>query len=100
MSLPCAFCNKWLKQEIDDYVSIVHTDEDIKKGSLEFWKNSGLRFPLLQQLAKRYLSVPATSAPIERVFSTAGKILKQDRNRLLPQNFERLLFLKVNSSLL
>ena len=39
-------------------------------------------------------SVSATSAPIEHVFSVAGNILRPERSRLLPNNFEVLLFLK------
>ena len=91
---------KSAQQEIDDYLLAIHTKEEIKEGSLEYWKKNGLRFPLLRKLAQQYLSVPATSAPVERVFSTAGKIIRQDRCRLLPVNFERLLFLKTNSALL
>ena len=45
-------------------------------------------------------SVPAISAPIEHVFSAAGNILRPERSRLLPNNFEVLLFLKINFSLL
>ena len=45
-------------------------------------------------------SIPATSAKIEQVFSTAGKILRTDCCRPLPRNLETLLFLKVNSDLL
>ena len=44
--------------------------------------------------------VPATSAPIERVFSVAGNILRPERSHLLPKKFEVLLFLKINVSLL
>ena len=52
-----------------------------------------------QQLDDMYLSIPASLAPIEIYFSTAGKIMRQDRAHLLPHNFEKLLFLKVNSCL-
>ena len=82
---------KSAKQEFDEYLQTVPTQEEINKGSLYFWKNNESRFSIM---AKLYLSIPA---PIERTFSTAGKILRQDRARLLPKNFERLLFLKVNS---
>jgi hypothetical protein len=39
---------------------------------LQWWKVKQHQFPLLAALAKKYLGVPATSAPSERVFSTAG----------------------------
>ena len=89
---------KSAQQEFDDYLQLVHTKDEIGKGSLEFWKNNGSRFPIMKKLAMMYLSIPASSAPIERYFSTAGKIMRQDRARLLPKNFEKLIFLKVNSS--
>ncbi len=39
---------------------------------LSFWKNSK-DFPLLKAVADIVLAVPATSAPVERVFSQAGQ---------------------------
>ncbi len=38
-----------------------------------------------------------TCAPIERVFSHGGNILKPDRSRLKPKYFEQLLFLNRNN---
>ena len=66
---------------------------------LTFWKENGLRFPQLAELVKKFFIVPATSAPVERVFSHAGNILSAERARLLPKNFENLVFLKVNQHL-
>ena len=43
-------------------------------------------YPNLSQLARKILAVPATSAPIERVFSHAGNILRPDRSRLKPKH--------------
>lgn len=36
------------QQEFDDYLQIVHTKDEIDKGSLEFWKNIGSRFPIMK----------------------------------------------------
>ena len=47
-------------------------------------------------LAKKYLTPPPTSTDVERLFSVAGNILTEDRNRLLPENVDKLLFLKEN----
>ena len=64
---------------------------------LSYWKLKENEYPILAQLARKFYSVPATSAPIERVFSHAGRILTPLRSRLLPEHFETLIFLKVNS---
>ena len=67
---------------------------------LDYWARKSSEFPILSQVARKYLAIPTTSARIERVFSTAGKILRTDRSQLLPRNLETLLYLKVNSNLL
>ena len=54
----------------------------------------------LAKLAKKYLSPPPTSTDVERLFSIAGSILTDERNRLLPDNLDKLLFLKQNIQLL
>ena len=61
-----------------------------------WWGNNKLRFPDLSEFALRYLSPPPTSVPSERLFSTAGDIYDQKRNRLDPERAEVLLFIKNN----
>lgn len=54
------------------------------------------KFPILAKLAKIYLNVPATSAPVERLFSIAGKIFRPDRCRLNDSTFQMLMMIKCN----
>ena len=42
---------------------------------LNWWKQNCSRYPFLVKLVRKYLSVPATSVPSERVFSHAGHIV-------------------------
>ena len=56
--------------------------------------------PAMSKLAKRYLSVPASSGPVERLFSIAGKIFRPERCRLTDTVFENLMFIKCNSYIL
>ncbi|KAK6483662.1 zinc finger BED domain-containing protein 4-like [Huso huso] len=66
---------------------------------LAFWKGNQYRFPRLSQLAQHYLCIPASSAPVQRLFSTAGKGFHPERTRLSDSNFETLMFIKANSGL-
>jgi hypothetical protein len=43
---------------------------------LEWWQNNHAKFPNVWKLAKCILSIPATSAPSERVFSAAANIIE------------------------
>lgn len=62
---------------------------------LQWWKKQ-MDLPLLSALAKSYLSIPATSVPSERVFSTAGDIVTAQRSLLHPDHVDQLIFLKKN----
>jgi len=54
---------------------------------------------ILQPLLEKVLSVPATSAPVERVFSQSGLIKRPNRARLGKKLLCQLVFLKCNSAL-
>ena len=60
---------------------------------LTWWKRNEEDFPHLSALAKRYLCIPATSAPSERVFSAAGLTIAKTRASLHPDNAADLIFL-------
>ncbi|CAH1261476.1 ZBED1 [Branchiostoma lanceolatum] len=62
-----------------------------------FWRSKQDELPLLTRHARKYLIVPGTSVPSERVFSTAGDIVKAERASLDPKNVNMLLFLKKNT---
>ena len=64
--------------------------------TLDWWSKNTERFPKLACLAKKYLCIPATSVPAERVFSTAGNIVNHKRSSLLPENTDILIFLNKN----
>jgi hypothetical protein len=48
------------------------------------------------QAARKFLSAPCGNASSEREFSTASDIANFERNRLLPENVDKLVFLKYN----
>ena len=45
---------------------------------LHYWEVHSPSIPILAQLAVKYLAIPATSAPVERLFSVAGRVFKPD----------------------
>lgn len=49
--------------------------------------------PLITNLAKHYLNIPATSVPKKWVFSTAGDTVAANRSALSADNVDKLIFL-------
>ena len=66
---------------------------------LQWWRVSAATYPVLSLVAHRILSIPATSVPCERLFSTAGIIVNDLRSSLSPQSVNTLIFMNKNSDL-
>ena len=60
---------------------------------LDWWRDNQYQFNLLAFLARRILCIPSTSAPSERVFSSAGHIITKLRASLNSANAADLIFL-------
>lgn len=76
------------------YLSMPH--QDLKCNVAEFWNDHKTVLAPLSDIALKYIIIPATSVPAERIFSKAGQILSARRNRLLPKNVDQLIFLNKN----
>ena len=57
---------------------------------LKKWKIAAKILPYMAILARK---LPATSAPAERLFSSAGNTQTKKRNRLICDNLEKLVYL-------
>lgn len=66
---------------------------------LKWWREKQGQYPILAEMARVYLAIPASSAPSERVFSVAKLTLDHKRRSLHPDRVSRLLFLKKNMQL-
>ena len=49
---------------------------------LKYWRTHEQKWPNLAILASRYLAITASSAPVERLFSIADKVLRPERASL------------------
>lgn len=67
-----------------------------EENPLVYWKHHEELFPTLSNLAKKYMTVPMTSIPCERLFSKAGDPFVQKRANLKPKHLNMMLFLNRN----
>lgn len=80
--------------EVDMYRK--ESRSSLDSNPLEWWGANHTRFPRLASLAERYLCIPGTSVPSERVFSAAGLVVNRLRTRLTPEHVDMLVFLNKN----
>ena len=85
--------------ELAQYLQVT-TSISVDMDPLEYWTSESKTYPLLSSLSFDILSIPASSAPIERVFSTAGESTSGKRNRLADRNLEREILLRKNKDYL
>lgn len=70
---------------------------DKNSDPLQWWIQHAETFPNLATLARKYLCIPATSVPSERLFSSARNIVSAKRNSLKPAKVNQLCFLAANA---
>ena len=87
--------NTSLDDEITQYL-----EEDVENDvePLVWWRQKEPRFPRVARLAKKYLALPASSAPSERMFSKMNAVVDKRRASLDPDRVERIVFIKQNKS--
>jgi hypothetical protein len=61
---------------------------------LQWWNIQKSEYPILNNIARDFLSVQATSVASEQAFSIAGQVISPQRNRLDPQTARAILCLK------
>jgi len=71
----------------------LNNDDGTYTCPLTWWKFNEIEYKLLSKLAARFLCIPATPAPSEHVFSTAGLTIAKDQARLASDTAIELIFL-------
>ena len=84
--------NRYLiEEEIKLYKGLIVPNDDTQP--LLWWNERVATFPILHKVAAKFLLVPATSVPCERLFSFAGHVCNKKRAALSAHNLERLVLL-------
>jgi hypothetical protein len=78
--VPKRFRNDNGHDELNSYLN--STQEPGAIDILEWWRSHESNYPTLARMARDYLVIPATSAPVERLFSESGNVITSERNRL------------------
>jgi hypothetical protein len=60
--------------------------------ALKYWAVNEYQSPELAQLAKEFLTIPATSSPSERVWSRAARVIRAKCSCLNPEVTTRMMF--------
>ncbi|GAA6080441.1 uncharacterized protein LOC115775858, partial [Tachysurus ichikawai] len=89
-----------IETQISKYFDVIHVTDTDTDNALSFWAKNHDRDPQLHNLAMKVLSVPASSAPVDRVFSSGSIIMRPRRACLGHKMLQSLIFLKCNQMLL
>lgn len=83
--------------QLTKYLTAINAPEFSTDDSTTICTSS--EFMCLRPLFSRIFSVPASSAPVERVFSQSGLIMKPHRAKMTDNLLETLVYLKCNWNL-
>ena len=81
--------------KIEPHISHKYQAESsfVYNNPLDWWKVNSCRFKVLLQMTKEILCIPATSAPVERLFSAVGNTITEERCNLSPDLANDMIFL-------
>jgi len=85
-----------IKDEFQHYLNVLELPALEEYDPYTWWLTNKNQYPILHKLAMKYLSIPATSVPSERLFSDAKNLITPQRTRLDSYLIDQLMFLKRN----
>ena len=90
-----------LEKEVLEYLEIVSSETfEPTVNAQQFWEERIHQFPELALIALCYLAMPASSAPVERLFSVAGYGSKGTQSNIAPPLLEAQTLCKFNRNIL
>ncbi len=101
---PDALAKADLEEELRRYKAEVpigfKSKDDPAEDPLVWWRQHEQQYPRVAKLAKKYLAIPCSSAPSERVFSATKLVVGRKRYRLLPMHVEEAVLTRHNATIL
>lgn len=82
------------ESEIDQYLQLPHVQGTVN--CLQWWKDHQDKYPVLFQLARRYLAIPASSVSAERSFSIAKHLVNSTNSQLTKEVANNIVYLALN----
>ncbi|KAI3783257.1 hypothetical protein L1987_42333 [Smallanthus sonchifolius] len=80
-----------IRLELDHYLEEKVCSPNIDLDILAWWKTNGMKYPILQRIARDVLAIPITTVASESSFSTSGRLVSPHRSRLHPSTLEALM---------
>ncbi|KAG8372768.1 hypothetical protein BUALT_Bualt12G0101200 [Buddleja alternifolia] len=80
-----------LTSELDVYLEESVLPRTQNFDVLSWWKVNGLKYPILQTMARDILAIPVSTVASESAFSTSGRLISPHRSRLHPSTVEALM---------
>lgn len=80
----------YLQMDITKFISSSNSSDN----PLVFWKEQEHIIPYMAKLAKQIFCIPASSAGVERAFSSAGVIISVRRNSISPFTVNNIILIR------
>ncbi|TXG48267.1 hypothetical protein EZV62_027561 [Acer yangbiense] len=79
------------KSELDCYLEEKTLPQSCEFDVLGWWKLNGIKYPKMSEIARDILAIPVSTIASKSSFSTSGRIVSAQRNRLLPSTLEAIM---------
>jgi hypothetical protein len=80
--------------ELSRYLAMDIDKNKLSSNPLDFWREHHVLYPVLSKLARQIHCIPASSAAVERCFSSAGFIVNERRTALNPEQLDNIIVVR------